>query len=251
MIRIILSGANGAMGKNVQELIAQQPDLVIACGIDRHPDPSANFPQFESFREEGIHGDVIIDFSHYTAVPDLVNFAAHRGIPAVICTTGLSDEIISDIEAASSQVGIFRSGNMSLGINLLIDLARRASEILGDRYDVEIIEKHHNKKLDAPSGTALMIADGVNQGRESAAQYVYQHGRHGKDAKRQPDEIGIHAVRGGTIVGEHTILFAGTDEVLEIHHSAASKKVFAEGAIKAARFMVGAGPGLFSMKNIL
>jgi len=249
MIRIILSGANGAMGKNVRELVAEQPDLVISCGIDRHPDPDAKFPQFDSFEAEGIEGDVIIDFSHYTAVPGLVNFAAASGIPAVICTTGLSEDIISDIEAKASKVALFRSGNMSLGINLLIDLARRASEILGQRYDIEIIEKHHNKKLDAPSGTALMIADGVNEAANKA--YNYQHGRHGKDAKRMPNEIGIHAVRGGTIVGEHQILFAGTDEVLEIKHSAASKKVFAEGAIKAARFLKDAGPGLYSMKDIL
>lgn len=249
MIRIILSGANGAMGKNVQELISDQPDLVISCGIDRHPDPLASFPQFESFEEDGIEGDVIIDFSHYTAIPGLVNFAAASGIPAVICTTGLSEDIIADIEKKASKVALFRSGNMSLGINLLIDLARRAAEVLGQRYDIEIIEKHHNKKLDAPSGTALMIADGVN---EAAGKYYdYQHGRHGKDAKRMSNEIGIHAVRGGTIVGEHQILFAGTDEVIEIKHSAASKKVFAEGAIKAARFLKDAGPGLYSMKDIL
>lgn len=249
MIRIILSGANGAMGKNVQALVAEQPDLVISCGVDHHPDPEAKFPQFDSFEAAGIEGDVIIDFSHYSVVPALVSFAAATGTPAVICTTGLSDEIIADVEAKASKVALFRSGNMSLGINLMIDLARRAAEVLGERYDIEIIEKHHNKKLDAPSGTALMIADGVNEAADG--RYAYQHGRHGKDAKRMPKEIGIHAVRGGTIVGEHQILFAGTDEVLEIRHSAASKKVFAEGAIKAARFLASAGPGLYSMKDIL
>lgn len=249
MIRVILSGANGAMGKNVRELISEQPDLKISCGIDRHPDPSADFPQFESFQEKGIEGDVIIDFSHYSALSDLIDFAAASGIPAVICTTGLSEDLIAKIESASKKVALFRSGNMSLGINLLIDLARRAAEVLGERYDIEIIEKHHNKKLDAPSGTALMIADGVNQAADQT--YTYQHGRFGKDAKRQKKEIGIHAVRGGTIVGEHQILFAGTDEVIEISHSAASKKVFAEGAIKAARFMTHAEPGLYSMKDIL
>ncbi len=249
MIRIILSGANGAMGKNVQALVAEQPDLVISCGVDHHPDPEAKFPQFNSFEAPGIEGDVIIDFSHYSMVPTLVSYAVASGTPAVICSTGLSDEIIADIEAKSAKVALFRSGNMSLGINLMIDLARRAAEVLGERYDIEIIKMHHNKKLDAPSGTALMIADGVNEAVNG--RYDYQHGRQGKDAKRMPKEIGIHAVRGGTIVGEHQILFAGTDEVIEIRHSAASKKVFAEGAIKAARFLASAGPGLYSMKDIL
>jgi 4-hydroxy-tetrahydrodipicolinate reductase len=249
MIRVILCGANGAMGKNVAELLTDQPDMAISCGIDRHPDSSAKFLQAESFDAEGIEGDVIIDFSHYSVTENLVDFAVRRGIPAVICTTGLSPELITKIETASEKVALFRSGNMSLGINLLIDLAQRAAAVLGERFDVEVIEKHHNRKLDAPSGTALMIADAVNH--STGDGYHYQHGRVGKDAKRDRKEIGIHAVRGGTIVGEHQIIFAGTDEILEIHHAAASKKVFAEGAIKAARFISGTKPGMYSMKDVL
>lgn len=249
MIRIILSGANGAMGKNLIECLSSQPDMIISCGVDRHMNTSASFPQFSSFEEDGIEGDVIIDFSHFSVIESLVEFSKRRHIPAVICTTGLSEALVETIHSASEEVALFRSGNMSLGINLLIDLARRAAAVLGEQFDIEIIEKHHNRKLDAPSGTALMLADAVNEAAGDA--YVYQHGRFGKDAKRNKGEIGIHAVRGGTIVGEHQIIFAGTDEVIELHHSAASKKVFAEGAIKAARFLSMASPGLYSMHDIV
>ena len=251
MIRIILSGANGAMGKNVQELIAEQPDLTISCGIDRDPDPASKFPQYASFDTAGIEGDVIIDFSHYSTVPGLVAFAAATGTPAVICTTGLSDEIIASIEENASKVALFRSGNMSLGINLLIDLARRAAEVLGQRYDIEIIEAHHRHKVDAPSGTALGLGQAVAGalGRDLKACAVY--GREGVTGERRPDTIGFATVRGGDIVGDHTLLFAGVGERVELTHKASSRATFAQGALRAAKWLQGRGPGLYDMRDVL
>lgn len=249
MIRVILTGHCGAMGKNLIELIESSDDLTISAGIDRHQDDRYDFPQFSSFEDDGISGDVIVDFSHFSLVPSLLDFCERTGTPAVICTTGLTNDTLDRIQAVSKKAPLFKSGNMSLGINLMLDLVKRAAAILEDQFDVEIIEKHHNRKVDAPSGTAKMIAEAVATSYERERSFVY--GREGNDTKRQPREVGIHAVRGGTIVGEHTAIFAGTDEIIEITHKAASKKVFAKGALAAARFLTSQEPGLYNMDDIL
>lgn len=249
MIKVILCGYNGAMGKHLIEQIEASPQLEICAGVDRTFNDRLTFPQFESFERLNVLGDVIVDFSHHSVVPSLVTFAATNQIPAVICTTGLSPETKEQIKAASASVAIFQSGNMSLGINLLIHLAKKAAEVLGDDYDIEIIEKHHHRKLDAPSGTALMIADAVNEVFDSGKSY--QYGRHGTDAKRKPEEIGIHAVRGGNIVGDHEVIFAGLEEIVEISHKASSRGVFAKGALRAAEFLVSQKPGVYNMNDLL
>lgn len=249
MIKVILCGYNGAMGKHLIEQIEASSQLEICAGVDRTFNDRLTFPQFENFETLSVIGDVIVDFSHHSVVPSLVTFAAAHRIPAVICTTGLSAETKEQIKMASESVAIFQSGNMSLGINLLIHLAKKAAEVLGDDYDIEIIEKHHHRKLDAPSGTALMIADAVNEVFDSGK--AYQYGRHGTDAKRKPEEIGIHAVRGGNIVGDHEVIFAGLEEIVEISHKASSRGVFAKGALRAAEFLVSQAPGLYNMNDLL
>lgn len=248
MINIILSGFNGAMGKNLVEIISSSEGMQVSSGVDKSSNQSLDFPQFENFNCEGIVGDVIIDFSHFSLVPALLDFCERTKTPAVICTTGLDDETNNRIKELSKSVPLFLSGNMSLGINLMIDLIKKASEILSYDFDVEVIEKHHNKKVDSPSGTALMLANAI---KETAPSKYFVHGRHGNETLRNREEIGVHAVRGGTIVGEHQVIFAGTDEVIEIHHKATSKKVFAKGAIKAAIFLKDQKPGLYDMNSVI
>jgi len=250
MLRILLHGAGGKMGGVVSEIVKRNKNMEIVCGVDAFASQSEfDFPLYDSLDLSIEKADVLIDFSHFTAIPSLLKYCIETQTPAVICTTGIDGELEKAIDDASKKVAIFRSGNMSLGINLLIDLSKRATAVLGDDFDVEIIEKHHHRKVDAPSGTAFMIAQGIESEKSGNGSFVY--GRHGKDAKRQPDEIGIHAVRGGTIVGEHTVIFAGNDEIIEIRHSATSRSVFAEGAVKAAVFLSGRGPGLYDMNSIL
>ena len=244
MTRIIISGCNGRMGRAVAERIAARDDVCVAAGIDVNDSP-AGFPVFHSAEECSAEADVIIDFSNPAALPGLLGFACGHGLPVVVATTGLSAEDVGLIERAAEKVPVFRSANMSLGVNLLIELAKKAAAVLGDDFDVEIIEKHHNQKLDAPSGTALMIADAISDGK----RYVYD--RHSVRAKRGKDEIGIHSVRGGNIVGEHEVIFAGSDEVITLSHSAASRGVFAVGAINAALFLIGKEPGIYSMSDLL
>lgn len=248
MINIVLSGFNGAMGKNLVEIISDSEGMQVSAGVDRSSNSSYTFDQFENFENNDLKGDVIIDFSHYTLVPGLLDYCERTKTPAVICTTGLDDETSARIEVLSKELPLFLSGNMSLGINLMIDLIKKASEILSYDFDVEIIEKHHNKKVDSPSGTALMLANAI---KETANNKYYVHGRHGNETLRDKEEIGIHAVRGGTIVGEHQVIFAGTDEIVEIHHKATSKKVFAKGAIKAAMFLKDQKPGLYDMSSVI
>lgn len=249
MIKIILCGYNGAMGKHLIEQIEAHPQMEISAGIDRHQNSSYTFNQYTSFADAGISGDVIVDFSHHSVVSSLLDFAISKKIPAVICTTGLDDSIKAKIHDSANEVALFQSGNMSLGINLLIKLAQKAAEVLGEDYDIEIIEKHHHRKLDAPSGTALMIADGINEIFDGKKHY--QHGRLGTNAKRTVEEIGIHAVRGGNIVGDHEVIFAGLEEIIEIQHKASSRGVFAKGALRAAEFLVTQGPGLYNMNDLL
>lgn len=247
MTKVILCGVNGAMGKNLVELISEDPSLEIVAGIDHTP-REGEFPQFASFTDE-VKGDVIIDFSHFSMIPNLLDYVEKTKTPAVICTTGLSEEVEARIDELSKEVPLFKSGNMSLGINLLISLAKKGAELLGETFDIEVVEMHHNKKIDAPSGTAYMIAEEINESLDNTKEYNY--GRYGNDTKRQPSEIGIHALRGGTVVGEHTVVFAGTDEMVRLEHRATSKKVFAQGAIKAAKYLLTKEAGFYNMNDML
>lgn len=250
MLRIILSGANGAMGKAVTACVNASDDAEIVAGVDTNGIMLSHFPVFNSFKDITCEADVIIDFSHPSALDGLLDYAVANNIPAVIATTGLSDEQIESIKAASSKVPLFFTFNMSLGINLLVDLAKKAASVLYDGgFDIEIIEKHHNQKLDAPSGTAIMLANGINEQLDNKLNYEYD--RHSKRAKRSKNEVGIHAVRGGTIVGEHEVIFAGRDEIITLSHSARSKEVFAVGAFNAARFIADLKPGLYSMTDLI
>lgn len=250
MIHILLSGCYGQMGQMLVELIDEQAELMVAGGVDNavreNPYP---FPVVSSFQAVTVESDVIIDFSHHSLFPDLLEYVKEKTIPVVIGTTGIDEAMQQQIQDIAQHVPIFRTGNMSLGVNLLIDLVKKAAGVLQDAFDVEIIEKHHHRKVDAPSGTALMIAENVQA--ELNGDYTLTFGRYGKAAKREKQEIGIHAVRGGTIVGEHSVIFAGTDEVLEIRHAAGSRKLFASGALKAAAFLVNQENGLYSMADVL
>ncbi|MBO5504877.1 MAG: 4-hydroxy-tetrahydrodipicolinate reductase [Clostridia bacterium] len=248
MTSILLCGANGKMGRAVDSIVTADNDAKIVAGIDLI-DNGNSYPVYMSIYDVKENFDVIIDFSHPSVTDSILDYAKENNIPAVICTTGLSKEQISKIEFYSKEVPLFFSANMSIGINLLIDLVKRASRILEENFDIEIIEKHHNLKLDAPSGTALAIADGISEAVSFNPEYVYD--RHSVRKKRDKAEIGIHSMRGGTIVGEHSVIFAGNNEVIEINHSATSKEVFAVGAVKAAKFMKGKPSGLYNMTQLI
>lgn len=234
------------MGAAVIAAAKEAGDRIVA-GVDINPAADSPFPIFTSPEEFQGKADVIIDFSHHSALPGLLAYATKTNTPLVVCTTGHTEEENAAMRAAAKQVAVFFSRNMSLGINLLISLCRRAAATLGADFDIEIIEKHHNKKLDAPSGTALMIADALSED----AEHPYVYDRHAERRQRERGEIGLHAVRGGTIVGEHEVLFCGKDEVITLSHSAASREVFATGAIRAAHFMKGMTPGFYNMNDVI
>lgn len=248
MTRIIITGCSGKMGASIINAASSRDDCVIAAGVDITEPAHADFTYARSFSELDTEADVIIDFSNPAALTPMLEYAQLHKLPAVICTTGYSEQQLREIENASLNIPVFRSGNMSLGINLIIELARKAASVLVDGFDIEIIEQHHNQKLDAPSGTALMIADAVSEVKTDA-EYVYD--RHAYRKKRGKREIGIHSVRGGNIVGEHEIIFAGQDEVVTITHSARSKTVFAVGALNAAVFLKDKAPGMYNMSDLL
>lgn len=222
MVSILLCGAGGKMGQVITQAVAQRSDCRIAAGIDPHA-PACDYPVYASADQCTEPCDVIIDFSHPSALSPLLEYAISHRLPAVICTTGLSEEQIESIHQAARQIPIFFSANMSLGVSLLCELAKKAAQVLGSDFDIEIIEKHHNRKVDAPSGTALMLADAISCALPQQPQYIYD--RHSRRAPRSREEIGIHSVRGGTIVGEHEILFAGHDEQISLTHTAASKEI--------------------------
>jgi len=247
--KIALTGACGRMGRVISELVSRRDDCEICAGIDVLCANYGSFRIYEKISELPENPDVVLDFSHPSALDDLLSFCKMRGIPLVIATTGYSQEDILKIKAAAAQIPVFFTGNMSLGINLLADLARRATKVLGGQFDIEIIEKHHNRKLDAPSGTALLLADALNEERGGALKYVY--GRSGSHKPRMKDELGIHAIRGGTVVGEHEIIFAGHDEIISLSHSALSREVFANGAVSAALFLSQCEKGLYDMSDLL
>lgn len=249
MINILLSGCNGRMGQVISRLARQYEDLKIAAGYDISCSTNNDYPVFTDLQKCDIKLDVIIDFSNPVALEKLMAYAVAKQLPIVVATTGLSSYQKNLLEKASESIPVFYSANMSLGVNLLIDLAKKAAQLLEKNYDIEIIEKHHNQKLDAPSGTAFAIADSINTVLEQKHEYVYD--RHSRLKKRSKTEIGIHAVRGGTIAGEHTVLFAGDDEIIEIKHTAMSRDIFGTGALRAARFIYGKHPGVYDMNDLV
>lgn len=248
MTKVIITGANGKMGNVVKSVIASRDDCEIVAGVDLFAS-SAEFPVYKSFKEVKEKADVVIDFSNPSLLDELLDFGEKTNTALVIATTGYDDEQKKKIEKASKTNAIFFTYNMSLGINLLANLAKKATEVLGNEFDIEIIEKHHNQKIDAPSGTALMLADAICDVVPQPMKYEYD--RHSKREKRTKNEIGLHAVRGGTIVGEHEIIFAGRDEIITLSHSARSKEIFAVGAVNAALFLSGKQPGLYDMSQMI
>lgn len=250
MTNIILRGCNGKMGQVIADIVEADDDAVIVAGIDVSQNRVAKFPVYQSFQKCNVKADVIIDFSAPVNVEEMLDFAKNQGIGIVLCTTGLSKEQLAIIDEASREIPIFRSANMSMGINLITKLVQEATYILADAgYDIEIVERHHNKKVDAPSGTALALADTINQVLNN--EYEYKFDRSADRVARSKKEIGISAVRGGTIVGEHEVIFAGTDEVIEIKHTAYSKAVFAKGAVQAAKFLPGKPAGMYRMSDMM
>lgn len=247
-MRILLCGANGKMGKVVYECASAFENTDVVAGVDPYGE-NDNFPVYRSFDDVDTKADVIIDFSHPALLSSMLKFATENKIPAVVATTGLDENGLNLIKKASKEIPVFFTANMSLGVNLISELAKKAAAVLSPGFDIEIVEMHHNQKIDAPSGTALLLADEISSVLEN--EPVYEFDRHSKRMKRSKNEIGISSVRGGTIVGEHEIIFAGTDEVIKISHSAYSKKLFANGAINAAKFIVNAQSGLYSMKDVL
>ncbi len=251
MTNIILCGCGGRMGQAIIRACDESNACRIVAGVDINASSigaACSFPVYQAISEFTGKVDAIIDFSHHTALPSLLEYAKDTKTPIVVATTGHTDEEKELMNKACESVAVFFSGNMSIGINLLMELCRRASETLGESFDIEIIEKHHNQKLDAPSGTALMLADAVKDTRENT-EYVYD--RHSVRKKREPSEIGIHSVRGGTIVGEHEVIFAGANEVISLSHSAGSREIFATGALRAAVYVATKSAGLYNMSDLI
>lgn len=249
MISLVISGCNGHMGQVVESICSADGDIRITAGFDLLGSTDRDFPVFSSPAQFSGEADVAIDFSHPSALDALLSWALEHQVALVLATTGYTQEQLDKINAAAQRIPIFRSANMSLGINVLMDLIRRAATVLGNNYDVEIVERHHHRKVDAPSGTALMLAAAAADALPYEPEYVYE--RQSVRRPRGAREIGISSVRGGTIVGDHEVIFAGRDEVIELRHSAQSREVFANGAVQAAKFLSGKAPGLYSMDDLL
>lgn len=254
MINILFCGIYGRMGKATYDLTVSDDDMRskyrICAGVDVSGDiGSYPFPVYKSVEECADKPDVIIDFSHHSALASILGYAKKNSVPVIICTTGHNEEELALMKKSSLSIPVFFSRNMSVGINLLMKLTKAAAAMLGEEFDIEIVEAHHNKKLDAPSGTALMLADSASEGAARPTEYVYD--RHSVRKQREKSEIGIHSIRGGNIVGEHSVIFAGENEVVTLSHSAASRSVFASGALRAASFIVGRGPGMYDMGNVV
>ncbi|MCL2106039.1 MAG: 4-hydroxy-tetrahydrodipicolinate reductase [Oscillospiraceae bacterium] len=250
MLGILLSGCGGRLARAVMEFIDTQDDVEIAAGIDPR-EPDMPFPVYPSAAEVKERPDVIIDCSVPQALPGLLEYALRERVPCVLATTGYGEAEAQMLAGAEKRIPVFASGNMSLGINLLKELAKQAARVLGGSFDIEIVEKHHNQKIDAPSGTAYILAGAVNEGLEAASPRDYQFNRQPLREKRGKNEIGMHAIRGGTITGEHTVLFAGFDEVIELSHIAYSKKIFAAGCVNAARYIHGRPAGRYGMEDLV
>lgn len=249
MVKIFLNGCCGRMGKAIANLCVNNPEYKIVAGGDIVENPSYDFPVYTNLNDCTEDFDAIIDFSNAKAVPAILEFALNRKKPFVCCTTALSDETIASIQTASETIAVFKSANMSLGINMMVELCKKATKILYPEFDIEIVEAHHNRKLDAPSGTAMMIADGIKQEISDDVEYVYD--RHSVNKARSKNEIGISAIRGGNIVGEHSAMFISDEEILTISHSAQTRDVFAKGALTAAKFMAGKNNGYYTMSDVI
>ena len=250
MTRVIMHGCNGRMGQMITGIVANDPDVDIVAGVDVSDHIKNNYPVFKSISECDAQADVIIDFANASAVDVLLEYAAGRQIPVVLCTTGLSEAQLEHMKQASEKVAILKSANMSLGINTIMKLLKEITPLFAESgFDIEIVEKHHNQKLDAPSGTALALADSVNEALGNEYEYVYD--RSNRREKRPKKEIGISAVRGGSIVGDHDVIFAGMDEVVTISHTAYSRAVFGKGAVAAAKFLADKGPGMYDMCDVI
>ena len=250
MTKVIMHGCNGMMCRMITELIKEDTQVEIVAGIDIYDDGHNDYPVFSAINDCDVEADVIIDFASVKAIDALLDYSVKKQIPVVVCTTGLSEEQLVKVEEASKKVAVLKSANMSLGINTLMNLLQKAVAVFAPAgFDVEIVEKHHNKKLDAPSGTALALADSINEAMDNTYNYVYDRSKEKK--RREKSEIGISAVRGGTIVGEHEVIFAGTDEVIEFKHTAYSKAVFGKGAIAAAKFLAGKPAGYYNMSHVI
>ena len=250
MVRIMMSGCNGNMGQMITGLVKDDEQVEIVAGIDTYTGIQNTYPVFTSPAECDVDVDVIIDFSNAAALEGLLEYCTSKNVPAVICSTGYSEEQLQKIKEASEKVAILKSANMSMGINLLLKLLKDAAKVLAPAgYDIELVEKHHNQKLDAPSGTALALADSINDALNNEYNYVYDRSQ--VRQKRDAKEIGISAVRAGTIVGEHEVIFAGTDEVIEFKHTAYSRSVFGKGAVEAAKYLAGKPAGMYDMSDVI
>ncbi len=250
MIKVLMHGCNGRMGQVITQLIAQDDALEVVAGVDMSDHIQNTYPVYKDLASCQEQVDVVIDFASAQAVDALLDHCAEQQIPCVLCTTGLSNEQLAHVEEASKKVAVLRSANMSVGINLLQKLLREAAPVLADAgFDIEIVEKHHNQKLDAPSGTAVALADSINGAL--AEEYAYVYDRSARRELRPQKEIGISAVRGGTIVGDHDVIFAGTDEVITLSHRAYSRTVFGKGAIQAAKYLAGKSAGLYDMSDVI
>lgn len=250
MTRIIMHGCNGKMGQVISDIVKEDAEAEIVAGIDAYGESKNEYPLYRTIDQCDMEADVIIDFSNADAVDMLLEYGEKKNIPIVLCTTGLSEEQLAKVQEVSTKTAILKSANMSLGINTLMNLLQKAAKVLATAgFDIEIVEKHHNQKLDAPSGTALALADVMNEAMENTFDYKYDRSQERK--KREKNEIGISAVRGGTIVGEHEIIFAGCDEVIEFKHTAYSRAIFGKGAVEAAKFLKDKDTGMYDMKDVI
>lgn len=250
MTRIIMHGCNGKMGQVISDIVSQDADAEIVAGVDVYDARKTGYPVYKTMSDCQVDADVIIDFSNSDAVDALLEYSEKKGVPVVLCTTGLSEQQLEKVQQLSKKAAVLKSANMSMGVNMLMELLAQAVRVLAPAgFDMEIIEKHHNQKVDAPSGTALALADVMNEAMEQTFTYKYDRSQERK--KREKNEIGISAVRGGTIVGEHEILFAGTDEVIEFKHTAYSKAIFGKGAVEAAKFLKGKQAGMYDMHDVI
>lgn len=250
MAKMIMHGCNGKMGQIITGICKEDENIEIVAGVDPYTGIENTYPVFKIISECNLEADVIVDFAAAPAVDELLAYSVEKQIPVVLCTTGLNEEQLERIEEVSKKVAVLKSANMSLGINMLMDLLQRAAKTLAPAgFDMEIVEKHHNQKLDAPSGTALALADSINEALDDVYDYKYDRSQERK--KREKYEIGIQAVRGGNIVGEHEVIFAGTDEVIEFKHTAYSKALFAKGAVEAAKFLAGKPAGRYEMSDVI
>ena len=250
MVRIIMHGCNGKMGQVISNLTAADSEAEIVAGVDVYDGIQNPYPVFKTIEECNVEADAVIDFSNAAGVDRLLDYCVSKKLPVVLCTTGLSEEQLAHVRRAAEKTAVLKSANMSLGINMLLKLLKEAAGILAPAgFDIEIIEKHHNQKLDAPSGTALALADSINEEFDNSYEYVYDRSQERK--KRSEKEIGISAVRGGTIVGDHDVIFAGADEVVTFSHRAYSKAVFGKGAVQAAKFLAGKPAGMYDMSDVI